>query len=163
MTITPGPELSPAKPRARSGQLNHTAKPPQSHVAAPHDHYSALVDLALCWALPWPKRDYPGIHRGTQQLLGRHVTYGAIQHWRKGRRPPPLDLLVALRRHIHETVATGQQLVSELDSEISKRQDEPRRLTGCCAIGSDGYDRRGHGARGRSRAQSADTAVRSSR
>jgi hypothetical protein len=72
-------------------------------------------------------------------MLDQQFTYGAIQHWRAGRRRPSLDVLVILRRHIHEKVAHGQQLVSELDREILKRQAEPRRLAGCCARGSDDY------------------------
>jgi hypothetical protein len=48
-----------------------------------------------------------------------------------------------LRQHVAARLSEGQQILAELDYYIGKRQQEPRRLSGCCAVDADGRDRRG--------------------
>ena len=78
-------------------------------------------------------------------IIERHVTYAAIQHWCRGRRRMSVADATRLRQHIAARLSDGQQALAELDHYIAKRQQEPRRLSGCCALHGDGLDRRGRG------------------
>jgi hypothetical protein len=106
-------------------------------------HNATPAARALRWMLPWSRRGYPGFHSGVMAILGRHVTYSAVQHWCKGRRRMSVADSSRLRDIMAARVSDGQQILTELDQYIAQRQQEPRRLYGCCAVNGDGLDRRG--------------------
>jgi hypothetical protein len=55
-----------------------------------------LFDAAVRWLLPWDdgRRDYPGIGKGSAELLGRR--YETVRSWRRGRTRAPADVLERL-------------------------------------------------------------------
>jgi hypothetical protein len=94
---------------------------------------ATCIGRALCWALPWSRRGYPGFHRGVTEILSRWITPTAVQHWRCGRRRMSVPDACRLRQYLVARITEGQNIVAELDDYIAARGREPRRLVGCCA------------------------------
>lgn len=125
---------------------NQAAKHRRSIVSTLSNRYDTLAARALRWALPWTLRGYPGFHRGVMEIIGQRLTFGAVQHWRAGRRRLPVETAERLLDHISARVAIGQGLIDELTRYIAVRRAEPKRLDGCCVVRDrDGVIRDGRG------------------
>jgi hypothetical protein len=100
-------------------------------------------ERGLEWILPWSLQDYPGFWRGSLQVLGERVTWGAVIKWRKRRRWP--DWAVeAIRGAVWARLESGQRILADLDDELAKRRAVLERRAGYHEVREDGRDRRGN-------------------
>lgn len=98
----------------------HTSVKPR---AGPFSH-------ALEWLFPWSLGSYPGHARSVLAILPQRVTWGAIEHWKAGRRFPAAWACEALAAYITSRCEVGLALAAELRvlAEQSREAERLRRL-----------------------------------
>jgi hypothetical protein len=83
-------------------------------------HTSTLARRAADWLFPWDVETYPGIVRGFLEVLGRRISWAAVQHWQAERRPIPPWARAVLADYIEARCRAGLELVAELRTEPGK-------------------------------------------
>jgi hypothetical protein len=76
---------------------------------------------------PWGRDEYRGRRHTILTILGRQITWQAVQHWCAGRRPLPIWAAERWRDHIRSRCAQGLALADELDEHIKKMQAAPKK------------------------------------
>lgn len=142
------PEETKPKPLQGSEQAVWYAR---STVPARLTSYHSLYERVAQWSYPWTRRSYPGFRRGLMSLIGRPVTWGAIAHWRAGRRRLPVDVALAHAEAIEARCHSGLAIAAELRDYIASEGKIIRRRDGICNVGFDaaGNARSGQGKGGR--------------
>lgn len=72
------------------------------------------IGKALCWLYPWDAWSYPGLIAGVMWLLRGRATWGAVKHWRDGRRRVPEWAATVLADYIEARASLGLAIVAEL-------------------------------------------------
>ena len=102
-----------------------------------------LAERALDFLFPWRKSSYPGRRKGFLALLPRSYTWGAVQHWMRGRAPMPADVSLSLADHLTKRAEAAFAIADGLRASADRQASE-QRANGFCSVGADGKDRRGH-------------------
>ena len=109
-----------AESRSR-GQCNHPKPSARTFAPPPLTGRDTLGERAVRWFLPWTVRNYPGVRRGTVELLGSRVTYSAIKGWRSSRRPMPAWVASVMADNIRARCRAGTDLAAELEQWAEHR------------------------------------------
>jgi hypothetical protein len=129
----------------RRARRNHPTVEPIYAVDRGNETTIAQVSAVFAWIAPWSRWDYPGRRRLVQALLPRAVTWGAVQHWYRGRRPLPADIATAWAQHIRSRCRRGNELADWLDDYAAASSGRLKRMTaGAAVVREDGRDRRGN-------------------
>lgn len=107
-----------------SESLEHTPIKPLRRVLILSAGDVTLIDRVVALLAPWTTHTYPGRIKLVSGLLPRAYTWGAVRHWRRGRRTLPPDVAIALADHIDargaECVALSADLRAHAAAEIAK-------------------------------------------
>lgn len=120
--------------RPASGQVRISKRTP---VPEKRSDYGTLFERTAQFLYPWTTRDYPGFRRGLMHAMGRVVTWGAVAHWRAGRRRVPLDIAEALLERVCAELAAAKALEAQLAAYIASEKKIERRQTGICSVRFD--------------------------
>ena len=104
---------------ANRGWQSYTRKRPRSLVPTRLGKGTTaklLFVRAVQWILPWSISDYPGVWRGSVELLGGKWTLETVKSYRKGARDLPSEAALMLAGAIRARVIAGLALVAELEA-----------------------------------------------
>lgn len=73
-----------------------------------------LTSLAIECLFPWSIGSYPGHRRAVLAILPRPVTWGAVQHWKTGRKRMPVWACEALADYLERRAAADLALAGRL-------------------------------------------------
>lgn len=123
---------------------DYIRRTPRSLVPSVPRAYDSLFARSMGWVLPWSVSDYPGILRGSVELLGGRAGKWAVRAWRQGRNPMPDWVARMMADYLRRRIEAGQALVAELEAYRAPE----RQKTGVCrvdpATGRDGRNRTGN-------------------
>lgn len=85
-----------------------------------------LFVRGLSWVLPWTIADYPGIQKGTVDLLGGKVGLETVRSWRKGYRGFPAWAALAIAEAIEVRCRSGYALIEELRAYAAVQALKPK-------------------------------------
>ncbi len=88
-------------------------------------HGSTLAWRVVDQLFPWSVDTYPGIMRGVLQVLGRRVTWAAVQQWQSEKRPIPPWARAILSDYLKGRARRDLELAAELDA-LPVRPDKRR-------------------------------------
>jgi hypothetical protein len=108
------------------------------------------VQAACAWLVPWDARHYPGVGRGTRQLMGNRVDSAAVRNWRSGG-PTPLWARRRLEEEVRARATAGLWIADALAAEISEAEARPRTPRGLQIIDPDTGLRKHQARRGRAK------------
>ena len=120
--------------RGASGQASWYRR---TAVAPIMSHHGTMFERVARFFFPHTVRNYPGLQRGLLAMVGRPVTWNAVQHWRADRRRLPVDVAEAFRAAALAKIASATSIVAELDAYIAAERKVERRRQGICAVKFD--------------------------
>lgn len=94
----------------------------RSTVPAHRTSHGSLAERVFLWHFPWTRKGYPGFRKGILAIIGRTVTWGAVAHWRAGRRKLPVDVAICLAENIEARAANGLALAQELRNYVATEE-----------------------------------------
>ncbi len=95
-------------------------------IIAPDRVSDELSERVIRWILPWSRGSYPGLRRGTCEILSNRWTWGAVRHWRSGRSSFPKIAAQILYNHMASRIESGLALMAELKIYIDGHEYKPR-------------------------------------
>jgi hypothetical protein len=116
---------TPTTPLHAHSPSPHRA-PPADWICRPMTGNGTLIGRAIMYLHSCTKRTYRGRRHGMLELLGRKVTWQAVQHWCAGRHPMPAWAADTLADSIEVQARVGLQLVSDLREHATAMRARPR-------------------------------------
>ncbi len=86
----------------------------------------AVADSILALA-PWDRRLYPGRRKVILEIIGRKVTWGAVQHWMRDPEATPVDALGRFEAALREQAWAMLELATQLDTIKAAKLAKPRK------------------------------------
>lgn len=109
----PSPEASQRGQRLHLHALRRGLVAPQLN-KRPRVHGSTLAWRVADHLFPWSVETYPGIIRGVLEVLGRRITWAAVQQWQSERRPIPPWARAILADYLEARGRVALELAAEL-------------------------------------------------